>query len=145
MSPGAAILFATIPNGRLWVAKDKVKKPGKKQAGGKQPKKSAAPRVKAAVRQAGKKAAVLAANPAVAEIVAATLVATAAAIKNPAEARRMAASVGDELQAASANVAGTGSALWQLALDIARRSVEAVTPQKTGKKAKAGKKKKNSK
>ena len=140
------------------MAKDKVKKPGKKQASGKQaasanlengtppaPKKSAAPRVKAAVRKAGKKAAVLAANPAVAEIVAATLVATAAAIKNPAEARRMAASVGDELQAASANVAGTGSALWQLALDIARRSVEAVTPQKTGKKAKSGKKKKNGK
>lgn len=79
-----------------------------------------------AVRQVAKKARVLANNPVVTEIVAATLVAAAAALKNPAKARALADSAADELKEASKGAtAGTG-AIWQLAMDVARRSVEAI-------------------
>jgi hypothetical protein len=135
------------------VAKDKSKKSKKRSAAaageGPRPeadapassKKAASPRVKAVVRSAGKKAADLASNPAVAEVVAAALVAAAAALKNPAKARAMAESVSDELESASANAAGKGSAFWQLALDIARRSVDAMGADQPKAKAKGGKKK----
>ena len=80
----------------------------------------------AAKGKARKKAAGLAANPVVAEVVAAALVATAAAIKNPKKARDIAASAADELKSASEDVGKQGSAMWQLALDIARRSIDAL-------------------
>ena len=77
-----------------------------------------------AVQEARKKATQLANNPAVAEVVAASLVAAAAAIKNPKTARSMAASVGDELEAASKQAVNRGNAFWKLALDIAKRSID---------------------
>ena len=131
------------------MAKDKSKKQTKKPATARGAKvsataarkKAAAPRVKAVVRTAGKKAADLASNPAVAEVVAATLVAAAAAIKNPKKARDMAASVGEELESASKNAAGKGGAFWQLALDIARRSIDSIGAEKARPKAKGAKKK----
>jgi hypothetical protein len=77
-------------------------------------------------KQAKAKAADLATHPAVAEIVAASLVAAAAAIKNPQKARDMATAVGGELETASKEAVDRGSRFWQLALDIARRSIDAL-------------------
>ena len=93
-----------------------------------------------AVQEARKKATQLANNPAVAEVVAASLVAAAAAIKNPKTARSMAASVGDELQAASKQAVNRGNAFWKLALDIAKRSIDTLGAggDGSGGKAKAG-------
>ena len=92
------------------------------------------------------KAAELASSPVVVEVVAATLVAAAAALKNPQKARALAAATADELQGLAGSSKGKGGALWALALDIARRSLEtagsAAEGAATGKKAKAGKKKK---
>lgn len=124
----------------------KTAKPRKKaatkapsKASAKTPTKTA--KVKKAVTGAGKKAAALASNPAVAEIVAATLVATASALRNPRKARAMAASVGDELTAASKRAAKDGAAFWALAMDIARRSIEALGADSGGKRKAAAKKK----
>ena len=90
-------------------------------------------------------------HPVVAEVVAATLVAAAAALKNPQKARQLAESAGEELAAVGKGAAGKGADLWQLALEIARRSVAAVggdneaAPADSGKKAKKAKKNKNKK
>jgi hypothetical protein len=89
-----------------------------------------------AVRTAKRKAADLASNPAVAEVVAATLVAAAAALRNPEKARELASSAREELTAAGKAGAGQGGALWQLALDVARRSVETLGSDAGGSKAK---------
>jgi hypothetical protein len=97
-------------------------------------------KVVAAAKVAKTKAVDLASNPLVAEVVAAALVATAAAIKNPKTARAMAASVGDELERAGKGAQEGGNAFWQLAMDVARRSMDALAPdagsKKAGKKAK---------
>lgn len=93
-----------------------------------------------AVRKVATKARKLAANPVVTEVVAATLVAAAAALKNPAKARALAESVADELQEASKAAATKTGAFWQLAMDIARRSVDTLgIEQKAGKPEKARK------
>ena len=111
------------------MAKDKKPKKTKAPAGKARPKKKATAKtvnktVNKAVRGATAKARELAANPAVAEIVAASLVAAAAAIKNPKKARDMASAVGDELEIASKQSVDRGNRFWQLAIDIARRSIE---------------------
>lgn len=66
----------------------------------------------------------LAENPMVANIVASALVATAAAIKDPAKARRLAAQAGDQLTDLAKGGADRGNAMWQLALDVGRRTLE---------------------
>lgn len=63
-------------------------------------------------------------HPLIAEIVAATMVAAAAALKNPAKARQLAESAADEITAAAKDADAKGGALWTLALDIARRSMD---------------------
>ncbi len=85
-------------------------------------------------------------HPLVAEVVAAALVGAAAALKNPAKARQLAASAADEITAAGKSANAKGAALWLLALDIARRSVDsmgggasAAKPKKAAKPAKATK------
>ena len=97
-------------------------------------------KVAAVAKVAKTKAVDLASNPVVAEVVAASLVAAAAAIKNPKKARAMAASVGDELEAAGKGAQEGGNTFWQLAMDIARRSIDALSPdagpKKSSKKAK---------
>jgi hypothetical protein len=123
------------------VAKDKKQAIGKKSKKASSPTVKAAPKprstaktaskaanktVSAAVREAKAKAKELAANPAITEIVAASLVAAAAALKNPKKARDMAAAVSDELETASKQSVDRGNAFWQLAIDIARRSIEAL-------------------
>ena len=111
------------------VAKDKNKKQATKRA-----------KVTKAVAGARKQAAKLASNPAVTEVVAASLVAAAAAIRDPKKARAIATVVGAELETASKQAVDRGNAFWQLALDIAKRSIEALGGEAKGGKAKrAGK------
>ena len=91
------------------------------------------------VRKAVDRATKLAANPAVTEVVAATLVAAAAALRDPKKARALASEAATELGEA-ARKGAQGGALWQLALDVAQRSVDTLRPS-----AKATKKKKKAK
>jgi hypothetical protein len=65
-------------------------------------------------------------NPLVGEVVAAALVATAAALKDSKKAQRLAADAGDELEKLSKKGAERGNALWQMALEIGRRSLEEI-------------------
>jgi general stress protein YciG len=90
------------------VAKDKKKRNKGGSPGGK-----AAKRLKA-----------LTDNRIVADVIAAALVATASALKDSKKARQLAASAGDELEKLSKKGAEQGNAMWQLALDIGRRSLE---------------------
>lgn len=105
-------------------------------------KKESGPDIAAVAQKLKAKAVDLASNPLVAEVVAATLVAAAAAIKDPKKARAIAESAGDELERAAKGTSQTGAAMWQLAVDVAKRSVSALseagnipdTPTKSGKK-----------
>lgn len=65
-------------------------------------------------------------NPLVADVVAAALVATASALKDSNKARRLAASVGDELEGLAKDSARRGNAMWKLALDIGRRALDEI-------------------
>ncbi|HVM37975.1 MAG TPA: hypothetical protein VM265_06285 [Sphingomicrobium sp.] len=110
---------------------DKKAKKAKRSGEGKKSKRASAavadePKVAKVVRSAKRKAADLASNPAVAEVVAATLVAAAAALRNPQKARALAASAREELTEAGKAGAEQGGALWQLALDVARRSLDSL-------------------
>ena len=75
-------------------------------------------------------------NPLIADIVAAALVASAAALKDSRKAQRLAAEAGDEIEKLSKKGAERGNALWQMALEIGRRSLEelAESNKKTRKK-----------
>ena len=82
----------------------------------------------------------LAQNPLVADVVAAALVATASALKDSKRARALASDVGDELAKLSKVNADRGNALWEMALQIGRSSLEALTadpPQRAKPKGKA--------
>ena len=74
-------------------------------------------------------------NPLVADVVAAALVSMAAALKDSDKARRLASDAGDQLTAASKKGAKQGGAMWDLALDIGRRTLEALASEQGGKKA----------
>jgi hypothetical protein len=71
----------------------------------------------------------LAQNPLVADVVAAALVATASALKDSKRARRLATDAADELGKLSKASAEQGNALWDMALQIGRRSLEALTAE----------------
>jgi hypothetical protein len=103
---------------------------------------SSAKSVKKAVSNATARARDLASNPAMAEIVAASLVAAAAAIRNPKKARDMAAAVGDELETASKQSIDRGNSFWQLAIDIARRSMDVLGTEPSPTRSKSRTKKK---
>ena len=82
-------------------------------------------------------------NPAAAEVVAATLVAAAAALRNPKKAQALALEAADDIKRAARSGVDSGEALWKLALDVARRSIDALGPDKNkGKKEKSKKGKK---
>jgi hypothetical protein len=119
-------------------AKPKTKGTAKPVARGK-PAKAAAPRP--ARRNADKAAS----RPEVSEIVAAALVGAAAALRDPNKARQLVASVGEEIEQAAKGAAGQGAAIWQLAMDVAKRSVDALgavaKPDSKDKKKKKKKKK----
>jgi hypothetical protein len=68
-------------------------------------------------------------NPFVADVVAAALVGAAAALKDSKKARQLAAEAGDELEKMSRKGAERGEALWQMALDIGRRSLAALSDE----------------
>lgn len=106
------------------MAKDKKKKKDKKDKGGKSPGMSA--NLKA-----------LAQNPLVADVVAAALVATASALKDSKKAQRLATEAGDELAKLSKAGAEKGSALWEMALQIGRRSLETLVSEEAPKRSKA--------
>jgi hypothetical protein len=109
------------------VAKDKKKKKSKK--------------TKAAVAGTAGKAVnslkALSQNPFVADVVAAALVGAAAALKDSKKARQLASEAGDELEKMSRKGVQRGEALWDMALDIGRRSLEAVAGQDAPKRAKS--------
>jgi hypothetical protein len=102
------------------VAKDKKKKKGKK--------------AEVAKTKSGLKP--LAKNPLVADVVAAALVATASALKDPKRARALASEASDELSKLSTAGAEAGNALWDMALEIGRRSLTALRSEETVKPAK---------
>ena len=96
----------------------------------------------AKVQKVVKGAKKLAQNPMTTEVVAATLVAAAAALRDPKKAKALALEAADDLKKAAKSGAD-GGALWKLALDIARRSIDTVGKENGGKKVKkAGPKKK---
>jgi len=100
----------------------------------------------AKVQKVVKGAKKIAQNPMATEVVAATLVAAAAALRDPKKAKALALSAADDLKKA-ARSGVDGGALWQLALDVARKSIDEIGKESGGKKAgkakpkKAGKKK----
>lgn len=122
--------------------KSEKKKPKKKKRDGKpapgearsvatggaptRPRPSSPTKVTKAVKKAKAAASKIRENPLVAEVVAAALVATAAALRDPQKARRIAAEAGDELKRAGSKAGRKADAFWDLALDIARRSVDAL-------------------
>lgn len=79
-------------------------------------------------KKAGKadKLKTLAKNPLVADVVAAALVATAAALKDSKRAHALASDAADELRSLSKSSSKTGSAMWELALQVGRQSLEAL-------------------
>lgn len=96
------------------MAKDKKKKKNKGAKGKKSPK------VSDSIKN-------LAKNPLVADVVAAALVATASALKDSKRARQLASEAGDELIKLSRAGSEKGNVLWDMALQIGRRSLEALT------------------
>lgn len=115
-------------------AKSTKAKPAKKAAAKKPGIKNLAKVAK--VRKVVKK---VAKDPMTTEVVAATLVAAAAALRNPKKARALALEAGDDLKKAATSGV-KGSALWQLALDVARRSIDEIGKEGTGAKKSAPKK-----
>ena len=99
--------------------KAKAKNKAKTKA---KPKKAAGKAKVAKVMKGAKK---IAQNPMTTEVVAATLVAAAAALRDPTKAKALALSAADDLKKAAKSGAD-GGALWKLALDVARRSVDAI-------------------
>ena len=79
----------------------------------------------------------LAQNPLVADVVAAALVATASALKDSNKARKLATEAGDELTKLSKAGAEKGNALWEMALQIGRRSLEAMVADNAAKRGKS--------
>jgi phosphoribosyl-dephospho-CoA transferase len=102
------------------VAKDTKKKTKAKKdkKGGKTATTAKAP------KKAAKNLKALTQNPLVADVVAATLVAMASALKDSDKARRLANEAGDELNALAKKGAKQGNAMWDLALDVGRRTLE---------------------
>lgn len=78
----------------------------------------------------------LAQNPLIADVVAAALVATASALKDSRRARALASEAGDELAKLSRAGARQGEALWDMALQIGRRSLEALISDESSKRSK---------
>jgi hypothetical protein len=76
-------------------------------------------------------------NPLVTEVVAAALVGAAAALKDSDKARKLASTAGDQLGAMAKGSADRGNAMWALALDVGRKTLEALAEEaKDSRKAK---------
>ncbi|HEX9965034.1 MAG TPA: hypothetical protein VGB04_08620 [Allosphingosinicella sp.] len=106
---------------------DKKAKKGKDKV--KVPKRIAGVKVPKAVRQTGKSALKsalkLAEQPAVSETVAAALLAAAAALRDPPATKRAAAAAVDGAGEAGREAIGLGDSLRRMAIDMARRTLDA--------------------
>jgi hypothetical protein len=102
---------------------DKKAKKGKDKV--KIPKRIAGVKVSKVVRDAGKKALKLAEKPAVSETVAAALLAAAAALRDPPATKRAAGAAADAAGKAGQDAIGLGDSLRKLAIETARRTLEA--------------------
>ena len=89
------------------------------------PKRIAGVKVSKAVRKAGKSALKLAESPAVSETVAAALLAAAAALRDPPATKRGAKAATDAAGEAGQEAIRLGDSLRRLALDMARRTLDA--------------------
>ena len=78
-------------------------------------------------------------NPLVADVVAAALVSMAAALKDSDKARRLANDAGDQLNALSKKSTKQGGAMWDLALDVGRRTLETLAGEEAAR-GKSGRK-----
>jgi hypothetical protein len=114
----------STPAGEQDVAKDKSKKKAKKSVKGD------------VAAKAAKRLKAMTSNPMVADIVASALVGAAAALKDAKKARQLAAHAGDEIETLAKQGAERGNAMWQLALDIGRRSLESLSRDEKPRKAK---------
>ena len=117
------------------VPKDKKKKSKQDEAAagsGKKQKKG-----KGGPAKAVKSLKALADNPLVADIVAAALVGMAAALKDSDKARKLAGQAGDQLGKMSKRSTRQGSAMWDLALDVGRQTLEALAQEAGGKRGKS--------
>jgi hypothetical protein len=70
-------------------------------------------------------------NPLVADVVAAALVATAAALKDSKKARALADEAGEQLGDMAKGSVDRGSAMWDLALDVGRRTLQTLAAEAT--------------
>jgi hypothetical protein len=102
---------------------DKKAKKGKDKI--KVPKRIAGVKVSKAVRQAGKTALKIAEQPAVSETVAAALLAAAAALRDPPATKRAAGAAADAAGEAGQEAIKLGDSLRRLAIDMARRTLDA--------------------
>ena len=66
-------------------------------------------------------------------MVAAALVAMASALKDSEKAKRLASDAGDQLNALSKKTANQGNVMWDLALDIGRRTLETLASEESAK------------
>ncbi|HYD38889.1 MAG TPA: hypothetical protein VEA60_14815 [Allosphingosinicella sp.] len=89
------------------------------------PKRIAGVKVSKAMRKAGKSALKLAETPAVSETVAAALLAAAAALRDPPATKRAAAAAADGAGEAGQEAIRLGDSLRRLAIDVARRTLDA--------------------
>jgi hypothetical protein len=89
------------------------------------PKRIAGVKVSKVVRRAGKSALKLAETPAVSETVAAALLAAAAALRDPPATKRAATAAADTAGEAGQEALRLGDSLRRLALDMARRTLDA--------------------
>jgi hypothetical protein len=74
----------------------------------------------------------LADNPLVADIVAAALVGMAAALKDSDKAKKLAGKAGEQLGKMNKTSAKQGGAMWDLALNIGRQTLEALAEETKG-------------
>lgn len=89
------------------------------------PKRIAGVKVAKAVRRAGKSALKLAEQPVVSEAVAAAMLAAAAALRDPPATRRAAGAAADAAGEAGQEAIRLGDSLRKLAIDMARRTLDA--------------------
>lgn len=76
-------------------------------------------------------------NPIVAEIVTTALIAMASALKDSKRARQLATEAGDEIAKLSKEGAERGNALWEMALQVGKRSLETLAAAEPPKRPKS--------
>ena len=84
-------------------------------------------------KKAAKSLKQLSQNPLVADVVAAALIGMAAALKDSDKARKLADDASDELGAMSKKGAKQSGAMWDLALDIGKRTLQTLAENNGGK------------